>query len=470
MEKPNLVNEASFLEACKKIGNFIVKSDNSHPFYIISHFDADGLAAAAILAKALSREGLNFHLRILEKLESDTLNELRKVIPDETTIFFLDIGTGVIDDFLKWPESYKIFILDHHTPFSKVKLPKNIRFLNSHSFSIDGTTHVSGAGVVYLVVKHINPKNRDLAPLAIIGALGDRQDQGEKSSLIGMNEIIVKDAKMGELLSDNVSVWFFDRSRPIISILKRADFIGFENELEILGFLDKLKIKYKNGEEQRSFHNLTEDECRRLASELIIQRSVDPDEIYKRDYQLIKEEICVLRDARVFATKLNACGRSQHPDIGIALCLGDRQSALRELNLIEKEYSKMIAESMEWVLSDNHLKELSGIYFLDGRKKINERIIGTISSIVSSRKETEKKPILGCTQTATDKIKISIRVSRYHTKEFNLSNLLKQVMKEMGQNFDVGGHAAAAGAIIPEEFLDDFVACVNEFVERTQKV
>ncbi|MFX0087202.1 MAG: DHHA1 domain-containing protein [Candidatus Hodarchaeota archaeon] len=465
-----MLNEASFLEACRKIGKTIVKSDNSHPFYVISHFDADGLAAAAILAKALSREGLNFQLRIFERLESDTINELRQVIPHETNIIFLDIGTGVIDDFLEWPESYKIFILDHHTPFSKVKLPKKIQFLNPHYFSIDGTTHVSGAGVVYLVVKYINPKNRDLAPLAIIGALGDRQDQGNKSSLVGINEIIVKDAKISELISDNVSVWFFDRSRPITSILKRADFIGFENELEIRGFLDKLKIKYRNGEEQRPFYDLSEHECRRLASELIIQRNVDPDEIYKRDYQLIQEEIHVLRDARVFATKLNACGRSQHADVGISLCLGDRQSALRELNLIEKEYSKMIAESMEWVLSNNHIKELTGIYFVDGRKIINERIIGTISSILSSRKETKLKPILGCTQTTTNKIKISMRVSRYQSKKLNLSYLLKQVIKEMDQNFEVGGHAAAAGAIIPEEFLDDFVNRINEFVERMQKV
>ena len=175
-----MVNEALFLEACKKIGTDIVKSDNSRPFYVFSHFDADGLAAAAILAKTLSREGLNFQLRIFERLEYETLNELRNVLPHGSTAIFLDIGTGVIEAFLEWQKSHKIFILDHHTPSSEVELPREIGFLNPHHFSIDGTTDVSGAGVVYFVSKHINPKNRDLAPLAIIGALGDRQDQGKK--------------------------------------------------------------------------------------------------------------------------------------------------------------------------------------------------------------------------------------------------------------------------------------------------
>lgn len=460
------MNETLFLETCNKIGRDIVNSNNYHPFYVISHFDADGLAAAAILTKTLSREGLNFQLRIVERLEYETLNKFRTVLPHGSTIIFLDIGTGIIEDFLNWHNSYEIFILDHHTPTSEVELPKRIKFLNPHNFSINGTTDISGAGVVYFVSKQINSKNIDLAPLAIIGALGDRQDQGKKSSLTGINEIIVNDAKMGELISDNISVWFFDRCRPIISILKRADFIGFENELEIRAFLDKLDIKYRNGEKQRLFYDLSEEECRRLASELIVKHSVDPDEIYKRDYQLINEKIEVLRDARVFATKLNACGRSQHPDVGISLCLGDRQSALRELNLIEKEYSKMIAEGMKWALSTDHLKELTGIYFLDGRRNINEKIIGTICSILSSRKETEIKPILGCTQTTTNKIKISMRLSRFQTKKIDLSYLLKQVMEEMGQKFEVGGHATAAGAMIPEEFLDDFVTQVNQLIER----
>ena len=461
-----MTKETSFFEACHKVGREILKSSNSNPIHIFSHFDADGLAAASILSSTFSREGLTFHLRIFERLEYETLKKLRKEVPKGSMIIFSDIGTGVIDAFQGWESSFEIFILDHHSPSPEIEIPKNVHFLNPHYFSIDGTTDVSGAGVAYFVSIKINPNNVDLAYLAIIGALGDRQDQGLKSSLIGLNEIIVKDAIKCGMISDDVSVWFFDRSRSIISILQRANLPGLGNELEIRGFLEKLEINFKKNEKQRSFYDLNEEEFRLLASELIIQYNIDPAEIYKRDYQLTREKIQFLKDARVFATKLNACGRSKRPDVGISLCLGNRQKTLRDLNLIGKEYSKMIAQGLNWSLSNDHLEELSGIYFLDGRNKINERIIGTIISILCSRKENNLKPFLGCTQTSTNKIKISMRTPKNYKNKLNLSYLLKQVVGDLDRNFEVGGHAAAAGAIINNEYLNEFVARVDQLVKK----
>jgi RecJ-like exonuclease len=461
-----LTNEAAFLKACQNISKDILKKSKSRPIHIFSHFDADGLAAASILAKTFFREDLTYQIRIFERLEYEALKKLGNELPKNSTIIFSDIGTGIIDAFQEWESSIEIYILDHHSPSSQIIIPKKVHLLNPHDFSIDGTSDISGAGVAYFVSINMNPKNIDLAYLAIIGALGDRQDQGLKSSLTGLNEIIVENAKKCGMVSDDVSVWFFDRSRSIISILQRASFSGLNNELVIISFLNKLKIKYKNKEKHRSFYDLNEEEFRLLASELIIQYNVDPNEIYKRDYQLTKEKNQFLQDARVFATKLNACGRSKRSDVGISLCLGNRKKALRDLNLIEKEYSKMIAQGMNWSLSNNHLEELSGIYFLDGRNRINERVIGTIISILSSRKENITKPILGCALTSTNKIKISMRTPKIHRNKFDLSYLLKQVINTFDSNFEVGGHAAAAGAIITEEYLNTFVSRVDQLVKK----
>ncbi|MHA2306591.1 MAG: DHHA1 domain-containing protein [Candidatus Hodarchaeales archaeon] len=461
-----MTNEAAFLKACQNISKDILKKSKSRPIHIFSHFDADGLAAASILAKTFFREDLTYQIRIFERLEYEALKKLGNELPKNSTIIFSDIGTGIIDAFQEWESSIEIYILDHHSPSSQIIIPKKVHLLNPHDFSIDGTSDISGAGVAYFVSINMNPKNIDLAYLAIIGALGDRQDQGLKSSLTGLNEIIVENAKKCGMVSDDVSVWFFDRSRSIISILQRASFSGLNNELVIISFLNKLKIKYKNKEKHRSFYDLNEEEFRLLASELIIQYNVDPNEIYKRDYQLTKEKNQFLQDARVFATKLNACGRSKRSDVGISLCLGNRKKALRDLNLIEKEYSKMIAQGMNWSLSNNHLEELSGIYFLDGRNRINERVIGTIISILSSRKENITKPILGCALTSTNKIKISMRTPKIHRNKFDLSYLLKQVINTFDSNFEVGGHAAAAGAIITEEYLNTFVSRVDQLVKK----
>lgn len=459
-----LTSEASFFEACRKVAEDIQRIKSNYPIYIFSHLDADGLTAGSILATTLSRAGLNFQIRILDRLEYETLNILKDTLPRGSSIIFSDIGTGVIEAFQQWNQSQEIFIIDHHFPNSEIEFTGNIHNLNPHFHSIDGTTELSGAGVAYFVSIHMNQQNKNLAPLAIIGALGDRQDQGEQSSVCGLNELIVEDAKKLKMVSDAVSVWFFDRTRSIISILRHTDFLSFENELEIIAFLEGVDVSYKKGDILRSFYDLSEDECRRLASELIVQYGVDPNEIYKKDYQLNQEKVNFLRDARVFASNLNACGRMQQPDVGISLCLGDRQTALRDLKLIKKEYSKRIAENMRW--ASENLQELDAIHLLDGRESINERMIGTIISLLSSRKNINPKPLLGYTQTTSGKIKISMRLSRFQDIQINLAHLLNQVIQDVEPKSEVGGHAVAAGAIISESFLADFIARVNQSVSE----
>lgn len=459
-----MTNKTSFFKECHLIAEDIQETDDTLPIYLFSHFDADGLAAASILALTFSQADFNFQLRILERLEYITLNDIMKTVPQGSSVIFSDIGTGLIDGFQHWKDSHNIYILDHHSLPLEIELSENIRHVNPHNYSINGATELSGAGVAYFVSIQINSQNKHLSPLALIGALGDRQDQGEYSSLIGLNKTIVEDAKKFELVSDDVSVWFFDRTRPLLSILRQADYLGFENELEIRAFLDRIEIPFKTEQGLRTFYELDEEENRRLASELILYCDVDPNEIYKRDYRLINEEIEFLKDARVFATKLNACGKTQQPDIGISLCLGDRNTALRDLQLIEDEYSKMIAQGLNWALSEGHLKELTAIYFLDGRKSINERIIGTIVSVISSRKNQSSKPVLGCALTNTGKIKMSMRVSRFLNKKIDLSQILNQVINRVEPDSEVGGHAAAAGAIISETSLEDFISQVNQLI------
>ncbi len=466
MEYTNLTSKASFFEACQKVAEDIQNISNNHPIYIFSHFDADGLTAASILAAALSQAGFNFQIRILERLEYSTLNDINNMLPDGSIAIFSDIGTGFAEVFSSWKQSHEIFILDHHSPTSEVELPENVRFLNPHYYSIDGTTELSGAGVAYFVSIHMNPDNKYLAPLALIGALGDRQDQGEQSSMIGLNKIIVENAKRMNLISDDVTVWFFDRTRPIISVLRYANFLDFRNELDIIAFLERMEIPYKEGGEKRSFYDLDEEEKRCLASELIVQYNIDPNEIYKRDYQINHEKMDFLKDARVFVTKLNACGRLQRPDVGISLCMGDRQFAIRDLRSVATEYSRIIAKNMKWALSNDHLKDLTAIHFLDGRDSINDRMIGTIISILSFSKDIDPKPLLGCALTTTGKVKISMRLSRFFDQHINLARLLNQAVQEVEPESEVGGHAAAAGAIISEAFLSDFVARVNQLIQE----
>ena len=72
-----------------------------------------------------------------------------------------------------------VIILDHHIP-EEIET-KNICHVNPHLAGIDGSKEVSGAGVVYFFAKALNKKYEDLAHIALIGAVGDiQEDNGFK--------------------------------------------------------------------------------------------------------------------------------------------------------------------------------------------------------------------------------------------------------------------------------------------------
>jgi len=62
--------------------------------------------------------------------------------------------------------------------------------------------------MAYLAAKSLDEKNVDLAGVAVVSALGDRQDQGEKKSFVGINSEIVETAKsLGQLEVDLDLLW-----------------------------------------------------------------------------------------------------------------------------------------------------------------------------------------------------------------------------------------------------------------------
>ena len=59
-----------------------------------------------------------------------------------------------------------------------------------------------------------------------------------------------------------------------------------------------------------------------------------------------------------------------------------------------------------------------------------------------------------------------MRLSCLQNKPIDLIHLLNQVIQELDPSFEVGGHAAAAGAMISETFLNDLIFRVNQLVQE----
>jgi RecJ-like exonuclease len=450
---------------------------NDGLIHVFSHLDADGVAAAGIMGKALFRLDARFRIQITQWINEKIAGEILSEKPQ--LVVFTDLGSGYVDFVNECLADFKTVILDHHQIIGEESA--NIVHVNPHLHGIDGARDVSGSGVAYLVTKAMDKANVDAAPVAVVGALADLQDKYDQRKLCGVNETIVKDAVDAGFLSVEKDLIFFGReTRPIHRTLASTTnpFIpGISGEEDkCLAFLASLDIKPREGERWRALRDLSEDEKRRLCSALadyLLSKGLrlEAANLIGHVYTLCHEEPWTpLRDAREFGVLLNGTGRMDRPSLGVAVCMGDRGSALEEANKVLEEYRRSINKYLGWVMEKpERMKEFSNIYVVNGEDYINDKIVGAISSILSSGLPNPEKPLIAYANVEDEGLaKISARtVDCVTSKGLNLGNIMQVAAERFGGKG--GGHNVAAGAQVPKEKIGDFVELVNELVGKRLK-
>jgi RecJ-like exonuclease len=449
-----------------------VKEDEA--IYAFSHLDADGVAAAGIIGKALFRLDAKFRVRITQWIDEKIVGEILSEKPQ--LIIFTDFGSGYIDLLNEKVTDFKIIILDHHQVIGKESA--NFVHVNPHLHGIDGAREISGSGVAYFVAKAIDKVNVDLAPIAVVGALGDLQDKYDQRKLGGVNEKIVEDATSAGLLTVEKDLIFFGReTRPIHRTLASTTnpFIpGISGEEDkSLAFLANLDIKPRHGEKWRALRDLSGDEKKKLCSALadyLLSKGLryEVANLIGHVYILNHEEPWTpLRDAREFAVLLNATGRMDKPSLGVSVCMGDRGSALEAANKVLEEYRRAINKYLGWVMErPERMKEFENIYVVYGENFIEDKIVGAISSILSTSLPNPEKPLIAYANVEEEDLaKFSARTIDIVTnKGVNLGEVMQVAAEKCGGNG--GGHNIAAGAQVPMEKIDTFIKLVNELVGR----
>jgi len=103
----------------------------------------------------------------------------------------------------------------------KSKIDTKINLVNPHLFDIDGTREISGSGVVYLFARFLNAENKDLAYLAIIGSLGDVQEEYINNEQFKINNEILNDAvSSGKIKIDRGLRMFGLQTRSLHKLLE----------------------------------------------------------------------------------------------------------------------------------------------------------------------------------------------------------------------------------------------------------
>ena len=468
-----------FLASADVAAKVILQTAKNDGFiHVFSHLDADGIAAAGVIGRALFRLDARFRIRITQWVDEKIIGEIVADKPE--LVIFTDFGSGYLDLLNQKIPGVKVVILDHHQMAGTSQNP-NFTQVNPHLHGMDGATEVSGSGVAYFAARAINPANVDLAPTALVGALGDMQDRYGQRELGGLNSLIVEDAVRAKLILVEKDLTFFGReTRPIHRTLATTTnpFLpGISGEEDkSLAFLSSLNIPLKNGDRWRALRDLSDEEKKRLCSALadyLLSKGLHYEitNLIGNIYILATEEPWTpLRDAREFAVVLNSTGRMDRPSLGIAVCMGDRKAALEEANKVLEDYRKSINKYLTWVWEKpERLRELEYIYVVNGEDFVSEKIIGTISSILISGLPNVEKPLIAYANVSDEGLaKISGRTTDLGVhKGVNLGEVMRVASEKFAGKG--GGHNIAAGGQVPIGKAEEFVKVADELVGKQLK-
>ena len=156
---------------------------------LVHHNDADGLTSAAILETALARAGLSIHRICIERVHPPIVARIHEQFP--ITIFYVDLGAQaapVISDANRGRRT--TLILDHHHP-QKSTDPRVLN-IATEFFGLSGDMDISASTAAYFFGLELDEANRDLAHVAVLGAVGDELDR--EGSLVKENREALLDA------------------------------------------------------------------------------------------------------------------------------------------------------------------------------------------------------------------------------------------------------------------------------------
>lgn len=446
-----------FLEEIERTAKIFKSLVKHKKVKLISHLDADGLSSAAIIAKMLMRDNVNFELRIVKQLTTKTIGEIKPA--EDDILFFTDLGSGQLDLIKDFFNRTQVFVIDHHEAVEMENM--NLFHLNPILF---GEDELSSSIICYLFAKNISMTNTDLIDLAIVGAVGDEQD--EKWEFKGLARKILEEAETLGRITTIKGIRLYGRNtRPIHKSLEYSfdPFIpGISgSESHAIQFLSELGITVKDNDEWKKLKDLTIEEQQKLASAIILERlkvsHADAADIFGEIYTILDrhEEF---QDAREFATMLNACGRTNHSDFAIMLCLNHDSQIEKTWNILD-EYKKQISDGLSLIKEGNLIMSMPNANFILAGNKISDTLIGTVTSVAMNSNIFElDKPLFGLAETEEGKLKISARASQ-QLKDINLREILLYAATML--KGEAGGHKYAAGGLIDKNLQNDFVSIID---------
>ncbi|MFW6014003.1 MAG: DHH family phosphoesterase [Candidatus Nanoarchaeia archaeon] len=453
-----------FQKQLEEAVDFFSSFDKNGQVRLISHHDADGICSAAIIIELLDKLNFNYCISVVPQLDDDFLQSLSR--EDYCQFIFADLGSVFIEKISEQLDGRKVLILDHHQ-VNKSAGNKNVCHVNPHLHGIQGSREISGSGVVYMFSELFCDVS-NLSHLPIVGAIGDAQ---ANKGLKGLNKIILEKAEQsGCLKIENGLKLFGAQSRPLPKLLRNSydPFIpgvtgNFRGATE---FLKSLNLCGREGKNKIMLDELSNEESKKLGNAILNKcPHTNKNKIFG-DIYIVKGEEGPFRDAREFATILNACGRLESSTVGIAACLGDKKMKKKAME-IQDEYKKELQAILSWFKKNKDSENvfMSNKYIIiNGKHNVPSSMAGTFASIIAYSEEVDDKAfILTLSRLENDFTKVSIRLKGRSSK-VDLNSIISKIVSSVGGQS--GGHSNAAGALIETENEKDFIEAAKRVFEE----
>ncbi len=441
---------------------------------IITHIDADGITSGSIMATALARMGAKCTVRTVSDMNPSVIEGLKK--EDHEFYVITDLGGGMASQFRKALGDRWVVIDHHQIPEEEMLTDDAGQVMNAWKFGIDGGIEIPAGGMAYMVASGLDKKNRDLSCVAVVSAVGDRQDQGDKRSFVGVNGEILETAKSMGLVQVDLDIMLTGReTRPLHEALAFTSFPFIDgltwNRDNCYTVLKSAGINLKDNGRWRVPAEFSQEEKSAILdaiAKFVATSNKNStgviDDLIGYVYTLAGEDKrSQLRDAREFATLLNACGRIGKSGVGVAICMGDRNAMLTAGEDISAQYRTALRNYISTIFSEKWRVTDDGTSaFVNGDGLVAQDMLGAVSSLLTGSPTLAGRLVFARTLAQDGTYKFSSRKSLGCASKANLGLIMRHCAESVKGTG--GGHAAAAGCRIPSTALDLFISCLKAAV------
>jgi single-stranded-DNA-specific exonuclease len=453
---------------CEKLRSVI---ENGSEIAIITHIDADGITSGSIIASMIKRMAGRYSIRAVSEMSPSVIEKMKT----ENRDFYVltDLGSGWAS-LLRKALGGQWVIIDHHQiPEQEMLTDDSCQILNAWKCGIDGGRDVPAGGMAYMVASALDRKNRDLSCIAVVSAIADRQDQGEKKSFVGLNTEILKTAQSMGLVNVDLDIMLTGReTRPLHEALASTSFPYIDgltwSREACHGLLKNAGLKLKENGRWRVLAEFSQEEKSAVLDAIAKFVSTSNrtttsvlDDLIGYIYTLTGEDTrSQVRDVREFSTMLNACGRVGKAGVGIAIGMGDRNAMLQEGEEIVGVYRTTLRNYISTIFSEKwRFVDDGKNAFVNGDGLLAEDMLGAASSLLSGSPSLSGRLLFVRTLTRDGTYRFSSRKCLDCKSQANLGLIMRhyaEAFKGSG-----GGHSAAAGCRIPSTALEDFLANIR---------